>query len=189
MTLKNTESSNFTFMLSEIIDTESCPQTFPSVSMSYSQDLILDLRTKINLISISKEEDVNENPCRNKKLSEKKKLNNVQTRENRNELIGIPSVNGFEFVTGEEIIRCEGMDKCTKIIISDGRKLISSYNIGEFEKLLKTYNFFFCHKSHLINLGYIRSYNKEGSIIMTDSSVVPVSRRKKKEFCSKFSHI
>ena len=97
-------------------------------------------------------------------------------------LIGIPTFEGFDFIHVKDIIRCIGMQKCTRIIFEDRAELISSYNIGEFVKLLEPFYFFSPHKSHLINLIHVKKYYKEGTIKMVDGSCVPVSKRRKSMF-------
>ncbi len=96
--------------------------------------------------------------------------------------IGIPTEAGLEFVPTDEIVRCEGFQKYTKVHILGRKETLSSYNIGEFRKLLENYGFFAIHKSHLINMLHIKRYDKEGTVFMVDGSPVPVSRRKKQEF-------
>ncbi len=96
--------------------------------------------------------------------------------------IGIPTEAGLEFVPTDEIVRCEGFQKYTKVHILGRKETLSSYNIGEFRKLLENYGFFAIHKSHLINMLHIKRYDKEGTVFMVDGSPVPVSRRKKHEF-------
>jgi two-component system LytT family response regulator len=106
----------------------------------------------------------------------------------KNHILGIPTLEGFEFLRIDEIIRCEGLQKCTRIITTNKTDLISSYNLGEFRKLLEPFGFFSPHKSHLINLKYIHKYNREGSIIMHNGSDVPVAKRRKKDFLDQFTH-
>ncbi len=105
------------------------------------------------------------------------------------EVIGIPTIEGYEFIPVKDIIRCEGMQKCTRIITVDKTDMISSYNLGEFRKLLDRYGFYSPHKSHLINLNMVRKYHREGSIYMLNGSCVPVAKRKKKEFLKQIKHI
>jgi two-component system LytT family response regulator len=105
------------------------------------------------------------------------------------EIIGIPTIEGYEFVPVNDIIRCEGMQKCTRIVTKDRTDLISSYNLGEFRKSLEQFGFFSPHKSHLINLNLVRKYHKEGNILMFNGSWVPVSKRRKKEFLDIINHI
>ncbi len=96
--------------------------------------------------------------------------------------IAIPGAQSYEFITVEEIIRCEGWQKYTRIFLKNGTTIVSSYNLGVYRKILKTYDFYDCHKSHLINRTHIKRYLREGTVVMSDDSNVPVSRRKKEEF-------
>jgi two-component system LytT family response regulator len=105
------------------------------------------------------------------------------------EIIGVPTIDGYEFIAIKDIIRCEGMQKCTRIVTKDRTDIISSYNLGEFRKSLEQFGFFSPHKSHLINLNLVRKYHKEGNILMLNGSWVPVSARRKKEFINKIRHI
>jgi two-component system LytT family response regulator len=106
-----------------------------------------------------------------------------------NELIGIPTMEGYEFIMTNEVIRCEGLQKCTRVITTTKTDIVSSYNIGVFIKLLEPYNFFSPHKSHLINLLFIKRYLREGTIVLKDNSCVPVSKRRKSEFIGRVVHI
>jgi len=99
-------------------------------------------------------------------------------------IIGIPTMEGFEFLDVSEIIRCEGRQKCTHVVTTLQTDIISSYHIGKFRTLLKGYGFFTCHKSHLINLAFVRKYTNEGFIYLKDRSYVPLARRRKSQFLS-----
>ena len=96
--------------------------------------------------------------------------------------IAIPGTQAYEFVEIQHIIRCEGWQKYTRIHLSNGSEIVSSYNIGVFKELLENYQFFSTHKSHLINKNHIKRYLKDGTLIMADDSNVPVSRRRKEAF-------
>jgi two-component system LytT family response regulator len=104
-------------------------------------------------------------------------------------LIGIPTIEGIDFLHVHEIVRCEGLQKCTCVVSSRKRNLVSSYNIGEFRKLLETYGFFPCHKSHLINLMHVRKFTREGFVYLTDNAAVPLARRKRLEFLQVLKHL
>lgn len=114
-------------------------------------------------------------------------LNNSQSKNNN--LLGIPTMEGLEFFAVNDIIRCEGFQKCTRLITTCNSRILSSYNIGEFKKILTPHNFYMPHKSFLINLSHIKKYHKEGTIIMSDGQGVPVSRRKKSEFLKQVFHL
>lgn len=104
-------------------------------------------------------------------------------------LIGIPTIEGIDFLHVHEIVRCEGLQKCTRIVSTRKNTLISSYNIGEFRKLLEEYGFFPCHKSHLINLMHVRKYTREGFVFLSDNAAVPLARRKRLEFLHLLKHL
>ena len=104
-------------------------------------------------------------------------------------LIGIPTMEGIDFLHAHEIIRCEGLQKCTRIVSTRKTTMISAYNIGEFRKLLGALGFFACHKSHLINLMHVRKFTREGFIHLSDNSSIPLARRKKLEFLRQLRHL
>ncbi len=109
----------------------------------------------------------------------KHNLNHIEDKQAK---IAIPGTKSYDFVEVNDIIRCEGWQKYTKIFLKNGSEIVSSYNIGVYKDMLEKFNFFACHKSHLINVTHIKKYLKEGTVRMVDNSNVPVSRRRKEEF-------
>ena len=81
----------------------------------------------------------------------------------------------------DDIIRCESDNYYTYFHFVDGRRLLVSKTLKENEDLLQAYNFIRPHKSHLVNVKYIKSFVRQdgGYILMTDGTHIPVSRRKK----------
>ncbi|MBV6653380.1 MAG: response regulator transcription factor [Mameliella sp.] len=116
-------------------------------------------------------------------------VQNMKQAGNAANKIGIPVEEGLEFVPTSEIIRCEGQNKLTRVVIAGQPPIISSYNIGEFVRLLSPYGFFQVHRSHLINLNRIIRYNREGQVTMEDESTVPVSKRRRSEFLQKLPRL
>jgi two-component system LytT family response regulator len=108
---------------------------------------------------------------------------------NKSKLIGFPSMKGFDFFPVDDIIRCQGQNRCTIIYIKDRSKIISSYNLGEFRKLLQPFGFFSPHRSHLVNLRHIKKYNREGTITMIDGTPIPVANKKKGIFLNAITHL
>jgi len=98
--------------------------------------------------------------------------------------IAFPVIDGIEYVNTEDIIRIEADGSYSKIFLYDGIKLTTSKSIKKIEEQLKEQSFFRTHKSHIINLKYIKKYNmkKDPEIRMTDGSIVHVSRYKKDDF-------
>ena len=61
----------------------------------------------------------------------------------------------------------------------DGKKKVISKTLKEYDELLHGHHFLRVHKSHLVNPAHIDSYDKAGSLSMSDGSKVEVARRKR----------
>lgn len=83
-----------------------------------------------------------------------------------------------------DIISCKADKNYTEVNIDNSKVIIISKTLKEFEEMLDGCGFFRTHQSHLINIKYINRYEKGlgGTIIMQDSSRIPVSSRKKDIF-------
>jgi two-component system LytT family response regulator len=103
--------------------------------------------------------------------------------------IGVPVANGLVFVLVSDIIRCESEINYTTLFLKDKQKITVARTLREFEELLTDAGFYRVHNSHLVNLAYIKSYQKGkgGTLTMTDNSRVEVSTRRKEEFLKKLS--
>lgn len=98
--------------------------------------------------------------------------------------ITIPALNGYEFINFSEIVFLQSERNYTKLKLKDGKTLMATRLLGDFEEVLKPHNFFRVHKSFIINLDHIRKYTKGegGTLLMTDGSEIDVSRRSKEAF-------
>ena len=127
--------------------------------------------------------------------SEKNKLNdtsakldtlfhNLKNIQGMSKKICVPVVTGLVFLEIADIIRCESEINYTTIFLKDKQKLVVAKTLKEFEEMLTEYNFFRVHNSHLINLAYIKSYNKGkgGFVTLSDSTSIEVSTRRKEDF-------
>lgn len=97
--------------------------------------------------------------------------------------IPVSSLNGVELIEVEQIIRCESDGNYTTIVLPQ-RKVTVSKTLKEIEKQLADYpNFFRLHNSHLVNLNHVSKYirGEGGSVILTNSEEIGVSRSKKME--------
>lgn len=84
-------------------------------------------------------------------------------------------------VDTSEIIRCESNDNYTRFTLTEGRKILVSTTLKEYETMFSGNYFFRCHQSHLINLSFFDHYDKRegGSVVMKNGDYLPVSVRKK----------
>ncbi len=145
--------------------------------------LLKPIDTKELLAAISKAEEKRKHSSQNDHipvlLSNRKKDSAGQT-------IGLPTLQGFNFVEINDIIRVESTGSYTTFYFKLKEKVFVSHLLKEFEELLGDANFFRVHQSHLVNLKYIKQYRKGdgGELVMTDDSIVPVSKRKKSDLLS-----
>jgi len=103
--------------------------------------------------------------------------------ENDAKRIGIATTSGIKMITVRDIVRVEADRSYCRIFLEDGSTLLASKSLGEIENQINSKDFFRTHLSHLVNLSQVSSYEKSdgGYLRMNEGSVVPVSRRKKKE--------
>jgi two-component system, LytTR family, response regulator len=108
-------------------------------------------------------------------------LQNLKNPPDRLESLAVPTVNGYEMVSVKELIRCEGYEGYTKLILTTDRIITTTRRLKEWDEMLEDQNFFRIHRSHLINLNYLKRYARGsgGSVTMSDGTEIAVSRRRK----------
>lgn len=91
----------------------------------------------------------------------------------------------------KDIISCMADKNYTEVNILNKQKLVISKTLKDIEEMLLGYGFFRSHQSHLINMKFISHYEKGlgGTIIMQDSTRIPVSSRKKDSFLQLMSKL
>ena len=115
---------------------------------------------------------------------EELKMSSVPQKKNR---LVIPSHNGLVLVDIKELVRLESEGSYTKIFAADNNTYMMSKNLGYYENQLEGQNFIRVHHKHLINMDHVKSYTHEegGKVVLSDNSIVEVSRRKKDQFLQK----
>jgi two-component system LytT family response regulator len=114
-------------------------------------------------------------------------LLNLKSQNGQPKRIIVPTTSGFEVFEMAEIIRCESDVNYTTIYLKNKQKLVVAKTLKEFEEMLSEHGFFRVHNSHLINLAFVKSYNKGkgGSVVLSDGTEIEVSTRRKDEFLKK----
>lgn len=122
----------------------------------------------------------------NKLLSIKNKNYKVEIFHETDKLV-LPAAHGFDLLSFDELIRLEADGCYTKVVVKGGKNKMVSRTLKDFEDALPKDLFFRIHKSHLVNLKYIKEFsNLSGNhVTMTDGSKVEISRRKVPEFILK----
>jgi two-component system LytT family response regulator len=116
-------------------------------------------------------------------------IRNIRNVQQPFKRIVLPTTNGFTVVNPEDIIRCESDRNYTFIFLTDGRKILVSRTIKEYDEMLRDYNFFRIHQSHLINLKFLKNYTRGrgGYVELSDGTTLDVSARRKSEFLKRMS--
>jgi len=108
----------------------------------------------------------------------------TDTITNSNKII-VPTSKGLSFIPQDEVLHLEGYDGYTKFHLANKTHLVSSYSLGKFEKSLSAI-FFKCHKSHIINIEKVRSFENEGYVVLESAHRVPISKSNRKVFLDLF---
>lgn len=103
--------------------------------------------------------------------------------ENQQNKIAIVTNDKVSYLKLSEIIRLEGEGNYVRFITTNNENYFIAKRIIEFQNILTFPPFFRIHNSYLINVDYVKSLlSKELGIIMTDNTLIPISRKKKEEF-------
>lgn len=102
--------------------------------------------------------------------------------------IGIPNTKGIDYLNADDILYFESINKYTKVVTKD-YSIMSSYNLGEFKKVIDDDSFFQAHRSYIVNLNKIKRYEMQGVLIMDDNMQIPISKNLRQEFIDLFSKL
>lgn len=97
----------------------------------------------------------------------------------------LPTLEGFEVVKMEEIVRLRGNGNFTDLYLKNGSKKMVCRFLKHFSEILPL-PFLRVHKSHIINLNCVKSYNKGGVITLNDSTEIEISPTYKEDFLKNF---
>jgi two-component system LytT family response regulator len=118
-------------------------------------------------------------------------LDNIKSKEAEPHKIILSTSEKIHVIETDQIIRCESDNYYTNFFLADGKRILVSKTLKENEQLLSDHNFIRPHKSHLVNVKYIKGFLRSdgGYIEMTDGSRIPVSRRKREQIIEVITHL
>lgn len=98
--------------------------------------------------------------------------------------LGLPSLNGIQFVSVSSIIWCQANESYTDVHLEGKMKIVVSKKLIDMEELLSSFSFFRIHRTYLINLAHLQSYvrGNGGHVVLSGGVKLDVSRRRKEEF-------
>lgn len=109
-------------------------------------------------------------------------LLNATTPQNEKK-IALPFTDKIDFIKVTDIVKCKGEASYTKVYLTNGKEILTSKPLIDYEEILQEYGFIRSHKAYIVNIAHVDSFIKSdgGFLKMSDKSEVPVSRRKKEE--------
>jgi two-component system LytT family response regulator len=110
---------------------------------------------------------------------------NFQEPKPEKQQVILPTLEGFEVVKMEEIVRLRGNGNFTDLYLHNGSKKMACRFLKHFSEILPL-PFIRVHKSHIINLNCVKSYNKGGIITLNDATEIEVSQTYKEDFLRNF---
>lgn len=104
--------------------------------------------------------------------------------KSQDDKIAVPTAEGLEFIIIKNIIHIESSSNYSKLFLSDGKTMLVTKLLKDFEDMLLPYRFYRVHNSHLINLSYIKKYirGEGGQVVLQTGETIDVARRKKDDF-------
>lgn len=95
--------------------------------------------------------------------------------------IALHTQEKIELIKIENILRCEANGNYTTFFFDNGKNLLVTKTLKEFDNTLQPHDFLRVHQSHLVNTHFIKAFVKTdgGYLVMKDKTKIPVSVRKR----------
>lgn len=118
-------------------------------------------------------------------------LSHLNPDDKKRRKLVLRTAESIHLINIQSIVRCEASSGYTEFILDNGKTILVSKGLIEYDELLSTCGFIRTHQSHLININFIESYEKTegGYILMQDKTIVPVSNRKKESIIRLFDQL
>ena len=114
-------------------------------------------------------------------------VENFKEKKPEKQQLILPTLEGFEVVRIENIIRLKGNGNFTDVFLADGSKKMVCRFLKYFAEILPP-TFLRVHKTHIINLDFVKTYHKGsgGYVTLTDGAEVEISAGYKDAFLAFF---
>lgn len=98
--------------------------------------------------------------------------------------ISISHTKGLKIVDEDDIFHLEASGNCTMIYFLDGTRYLDTRTLKVYDNMLNADKFYRVHKSHIINLNYLKEYiNEDGHFaVMEEGKQIPVARNRISDF-------
>lgn len=118
-------------------------------------------------------------------------LESISQKQQDIENISLYNGKAYEIIPLKDVIRCESVKGITKFYLLGKCTLFSHKSLNYFEEILPASVFFRAHQQHLVNINFVRQFQKGKEIVieMQDGGTITIAQRKRNEFLKLFPHI
>lgn len=101
-----------------------------------------------------------------------------------NDYVAVASLEKIELIRMAEISYCKADGKYTVFVLSNGTKIMSSRNLGDYSNILDNGYFFRIHHSYIVNLRHIVKISKKDGYFceLANGVILPVAKRRQDDF-------
>lgn len=113
-----------------------------------------------------------------------KNLSNSMESQGYGNKVAISHTKGIKLIDIEDIVYLEASGNCTVLYFSDGKRYLDTRTLKIYEGILNPAVFYRIHKSHIINMNYLKEYlNEDGHFaILKNGKLLPVARNRVSSF-------
>lgn len=111
-------------------------------------------------------------------------IHQINFANQSNGFLAISSADKIELIKVDDIVYCRADGKYTEFVLSNGTKILSSKNLGEYHNVLSYSYFFRIHHSYIINIKHISKIIKKDGLYceFTNGVALPIAKRRQEEF-------
>ena len=100
----------------------------------------------------------------------------------KHQKICVTNSDGIIFIPLKDITYCQSESNYTTFYLLNGKKIITSKTMKEYEQVLECNGFYRIHNSFIINLNFVEMVVKgDGGSIIVNGARIPISRTKRPE--------
>lgn len=100
--------------------------------------------------------------------------------QGNNDRIIFKTSDNIHLVNTKEILYCQSEANYTTVYLENEETILLSKHIKKIEELLNSNIFIRCHQSYLVNKYHVKKFNKNGHLLISNNSQIPVSGRRRK---------
>jgi two-component system LytT family response regulator len=111
-------------------------------------------------------------------------LSDTMLQQKQNQRITINHAKGFKVIEDDDIVHLIADSNCTELHFNDSTKYLDTRTLKVYEDMLNESKFFRVHKSHIVNLHYVREYlSEDGHVaVLKNGARVPIARNRLSTF-------